>query len=477
MGDSSANGTSGTAISTESSTRFGEFKVPTFDGSSEFSVYERDITLWQLVSSLDANKQAAAVIGGLSGPAKTYCASVTIDELKSESGVTTLLDHLRAGFGIQDVAKQHAAVSDWLDYGRTPGQTMTDFIVCYASKTAKTNLEMDKDLQGHLLLRRGKFSRETMGIIVATAGGSYDVDKIVGAIKSLWPYGSELPECSSSTDIGNGTSYLNNNNSSGTGNRNKQRPFCTHCTTAGHNTDTCWKRLLMIGEVDRANEIKEKIKRSRNRRQGKNNGKSETTASGSEQSTSTSAREDLTFFMPWSAHTANTVHKQGLLALIDTGAITSIMGKQTLNSFMTIMNITNVPTQSSSHTSHSFGVDGSPKPVLFSTRIPWTIGGSSKDSKSAAVNIHFSVDIIEGDCPFIIGTPALSKLCATISFGSSGDAALKAKIANTTLIIDLIKSGAHILLPFYGSPPTSPVQGPSISNHGTSTSYTRSDFI
>ena len=67
--------------------------------------------MWQLVSSLDAIKQAAAVelqllacwhqvrrhvVGRLSGPAKTYCASTTVDELKSNSGVTILLDHLRS---------------------------------------------------------------------------------------------------------------------------------------------------------------------------------------------------------------------------------------------------------------------------------------------------------------------------------------------------------------------------------------------
>lgn len=233
----------------------------------------------------------------------------------------------------------------------------------------------------------------------------------------------------------------------------------------------------MIGEVDRANEIKEKIKRSRSRRNGKNNGKSDNTSPGNGQSTSTSARDDLTFFMPWSAHTPNAVDKKGLFALIDTGAITSIMGKYTLDSFMTAMNISNVPTQSSNHASHSFGVDGSPKPVVFGIRLPWTICGSSKDKKSVAVNINFTVDVIEGDCPFIIGTPALSKLCATISFGSSGDAAMKVKVANTTLIIDLTKSGAHILLPFHGSPQTGPITGPNIPHSGSSTSYTRSDFI
>lgn len=486
MGDLSANGTTSTAISFESSARFGEFKVPTFDGSSEFSVYERDITLWQLVSSLDASKQGAAVVGGLSGAAKMYCATVTVEELKSDTGVATLLNHLRAGFGVQDVAKQHAAISDWLDYGRKPGQNMTDFIVSYPSKTAKINLEMNNDLQGHLLLRRGKFSRETIGIIVATAGGSYAVEKITNAIKTLWPNGTELPECSSTSDIGNGSSYPNGIASTGTGptntgGRNKQRPFCTHCTTVGHTTDTCWKRLLMIGDTDRANEIKEKIKKSRNRRNGKTNGKSDTTSSGAGQSLTT-ARDDLTFFMPWTALTPSAGHKFGLFALIDTGAITSIMGKQTLDSFMTTMNISNVPSQSPNHNSHSFGVDGTPKPVAFTTRIPWTIGGHSDKDKNATLKIHFSVDIIDGDCPFILGTPALAKLCATISFGTSGDAAMKVKVANTTLIIDLVPSGAHFLLPFHGTPPAGTntllnKKGSSAPNNGFITTYTRSDFI
>ena len=54
-----------------STSPFSERLPPEFDGHSSYEVYRPDVELWLLLTSLDKGKQGPALIGRLSGEARS----------------------------------------------------------------------------------------------------------------------------------------------------------------------------------------------------------------------------------------------------------------------------------------------------------------------------------------------------------------------------------------------------------------------
>lgn len=427
----------GTEAAPGSLGHFGETRCPVFDGTTEFAIYDRDVSLWMLVTKMEKPRQAAALMGGLSGAAKSFCASLTMEQLKADSGVTTLLNHLRAAFSVHDDALTQNNISTWLDFRRTMDMTVTAFIVGYSSRLARiSEIDLSPELQGHLLLRLGLFSRENRGLIVASAGGSYDISKLSNAMKSLWPQGSQLPPL----DAGLGEpSFLQNPTNDG-----RVVPFCDFCTRKGHSKANCWKHLRATGQGAKADEleqaVKEKNRRRKERKKQKDGDKSTSPAA--------SARDAFTFFMPSSTSFLQR-NISSPKALIDTGAVATMVGQTTLNNIMNFTGHNRIDTmQLSTARSHRFGPDGEEHQVLFVGKLPFPI----TDTKQKTYNILLQVDVIAGECPLIIGLPSLVKMGACVSFGVKGDAALQIYLGDSKAVFDL-DADTHASLPCSHSSP------------------------
>jgi hypothetical protein len=92
-------------------------RAPTFNGEGEFAECERDIRLWSAMTDIAEVKKGAAVLGGLSGPAKDFCATLSLKNiLLLESGVEAVLNHLRIGFAASNEMQLQSDVASFLDY-------------------------------------------------------------------------------------------------------------------------------------------------------------------------------------------------------------------------------------------------------------------------------------------------------------------------------------------------------------------------
>ena len=70
--------------------------APMFDGDPTlFKQYERDVALWQWESDIPRSKHAVKLLRSLSGTARAAADEVPLDKLKSEEGVTAILDKLK----------------------------------------------------------------------------------------------------------------------------------------------------------------------------------------------------------------------------------------------------------------------------------------------------------------------------------------------------------------------------------------------
>ncbi len=62
-------------------------KLPAaFDGHRSYAAYREDVSLWMCLTSLDAGKQGAALIGRLSGETKASAKTLPIETITGEDG-------------------------------------------------------------------------------------------------------------------------------------------------------------------------------------------------------------------------------------------------------------------------------------------------------------------------------------------------------------------------------------------------------
>lgn len=144
-------------------------------------------------------KAGANILAGISGPAKVYWNTLATADILQEDGVANVFAYLPSGFGGTVSMKFNNRISDWLDFARTNNMTMTAFICGYQPRIASLKaISLPSEIQGHLLLRQGKFGNSKKGLIIASAGGNFEIEKPIAALKGLYPEGSEIPAPSSS---------------------------------------------------------------------------------------------------------------------------------------------------------------------------------------------------------------------------------------------------------------------------------------
>ena len=72
-----------------------KYGLPVLDDKTDFTHWEHELEMWQLVTDLDAKKQGPVIYLSLSGKARQACACLGKEELNADNGVATLLTKLR----------------------------------------------------------------------------------------------------------------------------------------------------------------------------------------------------------------------------------------------------------------------------------------------------------------------------------------------------------------------------------------------
>jgi hypothetical protein len=244
-------------------------RAPAFNGEGEFAEYERDVRLCSVITDIAEVKKGAAVLGGLSGSAKDFCATLNLEDVVLEiNGVEAVLNHMKDGVAASSEIQRQSDIASFLDYFRTSEMTVSSFVVGYQSRlTRLKSIALPPEIQGHLLLRQGTFDRQTQGLIVASASCSFRLHDIVNALKGLYGQAISMPTSiiklpnfgnSSASFTDSGSMYSKCSNASG-----GRRSFCSHCLKVGHSQDTCWAFMRSNGMSDKADELEGATKRKK----------------------------------------------------------------------------------------------------------------------------------------------------------------------------------------------------------------------
>jgi hypothetical protein len=90
-------------------------RAPIFNGEGDFAEYERDVRLWSMIPDTAEVKKGAAVLGGLSGSAKEFCAILNLEDAVLH-GVEAVLNHMRDGFATSSEMQLQTDIAWFLDY-------------------------------------------------------------------------------------------------------------------------------------------------------------------------------------------------------------------------------------------------------------------------------------------------------------------------------------------------------------------------
>ena len=281
-------------------------------------------------------------------------------------------------------------VSNLIEYQRLPTMSISTYVAgFYARLDNLTQLQMPDELKGHLLLNQANFGPTEKSMIVASAKGSLKIAALVDSMRQLFGDRQDIPIASPlfvTTESG--------------------KRFCNYCKKKNHVENDCWK--------------KKKAQRE-----------SGTTSS----STPGSSQEKFTYSTFLS--TQNEVPVQS--ALIDTGAVHTIIGKSTLDNMMRSLKIGKIEKCQTLQLVHRFGTHGAPIEPEFGVIIPWT----ANDTQGNAHSFNFRADVLDGDHPFLIGCPTLMAMKSTLIFENL---ILKAIINDVACSLPVKKRGNHIFI-------------------------------
>eukprot|EP00171_Calliarthron_tuberculosum_P023073 IDg23073t1 len=361
------------------SSAFTDKTPPAFDGHSDFLCYQQDVELWLLLTTVPKKKQGPALIGRLSGEAKSSAKTLPMATIASEDGCKAIITHLEKSYGIDSTNQLDLDLASFLDYCWDGRITVDQFVAGFHSRLDKiAELKINSKLKGHLLLRQSCLDMQARNLIVGAASGSYEVSHISRALRQAYRHAKGSPS--------------------------------------------------MVSKVVEPSQSPTK--------QGRNNRNKAKKNSTPRESQYTSQEETFYTFR-------STYDKPRARAIIDSGACTSVVGKETLDKAMKELNITNLQDLKPAQAFHRFGDNNEKLQTLFAVRFPLICERANNEGKS--VKFHIKFDVIEGDLPFLIGLPSLRAMKACLNFHNSS---LLFTLGGKMTKLKLMYDHHHVYLPF-----------------------------
>jgi hypothetical protein len=102
-------------------------RAPNFNVEGDFAEYERDFRLWFIITDIAEVKKGAAVLGGLSGSAKDFCATLSLENvLLQVNGMETVLNHMRNGYAASSEMQLQSDFASFLVLCAAKDETSVD---------------------------------------------------------------------------------------------------------------------------------------------------------------------------------------------------------------------------------------------------------------------------------------------------------------------------------------------------------------
>jgi hypothetical protein len=126
-------------------------------------------------------------------------------------------------------------------------------------------------------------------------------------------------------------------------------------------------------------------------------------------------------------------------ALVDSGAVFSVIGMSTLDDIMRAYGFKDVEKCQPLSVVHKFGTNGTPIETEFDAIIPWVV----QENKGKEHEFNLRIDVLREDYPLLIGCPALVAMDAVLYFA---ELKLSATINGALCELPLRKTGNHIFM-------------------------------
>jgi hypothetical protein len=371
------------------STRPPRFGDPT---KEDYPSYRRDVELWLKLTDVALAKQGVALVGCLSGEPKEFVKTMSDQLLFSDHSGVNVLQHLDKAYQNSSEMILNGRVSAFLDYQRLPSMSVSTYIAgFYARLDNLAQLQMPDELKGHLLLKQANLEKSEKIMVVASAQGSYKVGDLVDSMRQLYGEQADIPMAS--------PSFMTK----------ETKKFCTYCRKKNHVEADCWKRRK---EVESKNSI----------------------VSSTGESKKASRSTYVTFISVQSMDADRS-------ALVDSGAVFSVIGMSTLDNIMQAYGIKDVEKCQPLSVVHKFGTNGTPIETEFGAIIPWVV----QDTNGREHEFNLRVDVLRGDYPLLIGCPTLVSMEAVLYFVGPK---LSATINGTRCDLPLRKTGNHMFMDY-----------------------------
>ena len=408
------------------SASFNSRTPPYFDGHNvSYKVYREDLLLWNNLTAIEEKKRAFAVIGRLGGEPKATAKTISHESLSDEKGVEKILEKLDASYKLDDSDQLDLDLADFLDFIKTPKMTVEEYISGFFTRLNRlANLQIDDILKGHLLLRQAGLESKERALVVAASSGSWDINRITASLRQLFRtdpgLGSKGPTIGKGPLVNlEGSDFViyNANSPSKTYimQEGTKRRFCLFCRKIGHTKPHCFK-----------------FKKTRGSR-----------AKSSDGGTLATDEEVVpTFLMRSTSGKKGVPSAYVISALVDTGAVATVIGKSTLDTFMKTLGLKNIPMSEPIRKCHQFGDFGEPQTVVFATELPFQV----KDTKKEVLKFKLNADVIEGTHPLLLGLPSLKAMQARISISNPK---LEIRVKGVSHTIQLTHVNHHLYLDYY----------------------------
>ena len=94
-----------------------------------YATWKKEISIWQLFTSLERKKQDPTIFLSLSGQAREAVLELELDKLNDDNGVKNLLEKLDKLYLKDDTYSAYEAYERFETFSRAPSMTVSDYII------------------------------------------------------------------------------------------------------------------------------------------------------------------------------------------------------------------------------------------------------------------------------------------------------------------------------------------------------------
>lgn len=139
-----------------------------------YELYKQELLAWKEITELDKKKQGVAIALSLpendeSRIREKVFDQVKLEDLKSETGLTILIEFLDKHLAKDDLADSLEKFEDFEDFRRSDGQSVNEYISIFDAKyrkIEKKNMKLPPEILAFKLLRRSLISKEEKMIVL-----------------------------------------------------------------------------------------------------------------------------------------------------------------------------------------------------------------------------------------------------------------------------------------------------------------------